>query len=68
MTVATLRLDLRVVHCQIPREKRRRMRAIMERVHRYFNVSVAAEDRERVADAVASYPRGDPLSHDISEV
>jgi len=44
------------------------MRAIMEKVHRYSNVSRAAEDLERVTDAVAAYPRGEPLSHDISEV
>jgi len=93
MTVATLRLDLRVDHCQNPREKRRRIQAIMDKVHRYFNVSVAAEDHDhdpsqatvavvavarsrrevralldRVADAVAVYPRAELLSHDITEV
>jgi hypothetical protein len=68
MIVATLRPDLRVVPCQTPRGMRRRMRAIMEKVHRYSNVSRAAEDLERVTDAVAAYPRGEPLSHDISEV
>jgi uncharacterized protein YlxP (DUF503 family) len=46
MTVATLRLDLRVSHCHNPREKRRRMQAIMDKVHRSFNVSVAAEDHD----------------------
>jgi uncharacterized protein YlxP (DUF503 family) len=69
------------------------MRAIMEKIHRYFNVSVAAEDDDRdpslatlavvavartrrearelldrVADAVAAYPRAELLSHDITEV
>lgn len=65
----------------------------MDKLHRYFNVSVAAEDHEddpsrstlavvavartrrevralldRVADAVAAYPRAEVLSHDFSEV
>ena len=44
MTVATLRLDLRVSNCFTIREKRRRMRLIMDKVHRSFNVSVAALD------------------------
>jgi uncharacterized protein YlxP (DUF503 family) len=44
MTVATLRLDLRVVNCRSPEEKRRRMRAMMDKLHRSFNVSVAAVD------------------------
>ena len=93
MTVATLRLNLRLGHCHTPRETRRRMRAIMDKIHRYFNVSVAAEDDDhdpslvtlavvavartrrevrelldRVADAVAAYPRAELLSHDITEV
>jgi hypothetical protein len=69
------------------------MRAMMEKIHRYFNVSVAAEDYgidpslvtlavvavartrrearellDRVAEAVAAYPRAELLSHDITEV
>jgi uncharacterized protein len=93
MTVATLRLDLRVSDCHTPWEKRRRMRAIMDKVHRSFNVSVAAADDDaepsratlavvavartrrevralldRVADAVAAYPRAELLGHDIHEV
>jgi uncharacterized protein YlxP (DUF503 family) len=47
MTVATLRLDLRVGDCHSLGEKRRRIRAIMEKVHRSFNVSVAAADHEQ---------------------
>jgi uncharacterized protein YlxP (DUF503 family) len=46
MTVMTLRLDLRVVHCQTPRDKRREMRAIVDKLHRHFNVSVAEADAE----------------------
>jgi uncharacterized protein YlxP (DUF503 family) len=42
MTVASLRLDLRVVNCRSQGEKRRRMRVMMDKVHRSFNVSVAA--------------------------
>jgi uncharacterized protein YlxP (DUF503 family) len=93
MTVATLRLDLRLGQCHTSRETRRRMRAIMDKVHRYFNVSVATDEHEddpslvtlavvavartrrevrelleRVADAVAAYPRAELLSQDISEV
>ena len=65
----------------------------MDKVHRSFNVSVAAVDHDldpslatlavvavartrrevrelldRVADAVAAYPRAELLSHDITEV
>jgi hypothetical protein len=46
MTVVTLRLDLRVGNCHTLWEKRRRMRAIMEKLHRSFNVSVAAVDHD----------------------
>jgi hypothetical protein len=46
MTVATLRLDLRVGNCHSLGEKQRRMRAIMDKVHRSFNVSVAAMDHD----------------------
>ena len=93
MTVATLRLELRVGNCSNLREKRRRMRAIVSKLHRNFNVSVAEADRdddpshalivvatvgrtrrdaremlERVADAVAAYPRADLLSQVITEI
>ena len=44
MTVATLRLDLRVSHCHSYRDKRRQMQAIMDKLHQYFNVSVAQAD------------------------
>jgi len=46
MTVATLRLTLLVVDCPTPREKRRLMRAILEKLHGHFNVSVAEGDRD----------------------
>lgn len=92
MTVATLRLELRVGNCYTHREKRRRMQAIMTKLHRHFNVSVAEADHDdeparavivvatvarnrrdaretldRIADAVAAYPRADLLSHTITE-
>jgi uncharacterized protein YlxP (DUF503 family) len=44
MILATLRLELRVDPGQSSREKRRRMRAIMDKLHRSFNVSVAETD------------------------
>ena len=93
MTVAMLRLELRVGNCYTHREKRRRMQAIMTKLHRHFNVSVAEADRDedpsratlvvaavarnrrdaretldRVADAVAAYPRADLLSQTITEI
>jgi uncharacterized protein YlxP (DUF503 family) len=93
MTVATLRLELLVGNCQSLREKRRRMRTIVSKLHRHFNVSVAEADRdndpasallvvatvgrtrrdaretlERVADAVAAYPRAVLLRQEITEV
>jgi MYXO-CTERM domain-containing protein len=46
MNVATLRLELRIGDCHTLREKRRRMRAIMTKLHRHFNVSVAEADRD----------------------
>ena len=46
MTVATLRLKLLVADCHTNREKRRLMRAIMEKLHRHFNVSVAEGDQD----------------------
>jgi uncharacterized protein YlxP (DUF503 family) len=93
MTVATLRLELRVGNCYSLREKRRRMRAIMSKIHRHFNVSVAEADHDdnpghallvvaavarnrrdarevldRVADAVAAYPRAELMSQVIMEI
>ena len=44
MTVATLRLDLRLGPGLDPREARRQMQAIMDKLHRHFNVSVAADE------------------------
>jgi hypothetical protein len=46
MTVATLRLELLLADCHTNREKRRLMRAIMEKLHRNFNVSVAGGDQD----------------------
>jgi uncharacterized protein YlxP (DUF503 family) len=46
MTVATLRLKLLVAECHSTREKRRLMRAIIEKLHRHFNVSVAEGDHD----------------------
>ena len=50
MTIVTLRLDLRVSHCQSTRDLRRQMRAIMDKLHRHFNVSVADAEPEGRAD------------------
>lgn len=52
MTVSTLRLELRVAHCHTPGEARRQMRTIMAKLHRSFNVSVAAADRSGDPGAV----------------
>jgi uncharacterized protein YlxP (DUF503 family) len=46
MTVATLCLELRLGGCLTLREKRRRIRAIMSKLHRHFNVSVAEAERD----------------------
>jgi uncharacterized protein len=45
MTVAMLHLELLFGGCHTQREKRRRMRAIMDRLHRHFNVALAGADR-----------------------
>lgn len=45
MHVAALRLELRVRDCPSARIKRKRVRAIVEKIHRHFNVSVAEVDR-----------------------
>ncbi|WP_422930490.1 DUF503 domain-containing protein [Singulisphaera sp. PoT] len=46
MTVATLRLDLRIGGCHSAREKRRRMQTIMTKLRKHFNISVAATDMD----------------------
>jgi uncharacterized protein YlxP (DUF503 family) len=45
MTVATLRLELRVGDCPSLRERRRRLGKIAAKLRRNFNVSVAEDDR-----------------------
>ncbi len=45
MRVATLRLELLVIGCPTLREKRRCMQAIIGKLRRHFNVSVAEVDR-----------------------
>ena len=53
MHVAALRLEIRVRDCTSARVKRRRVRAIVEKLHRHFNVSVAEVDRhDRPSEAV----------------
>lgn len=48
MTVATLCLELLVTDCTTLRAKRRCTRAILDKLHRHFNVAVAEmEDRDR---------------------
>jgi hypothetical protein len=58
MIVATLYLDLLVIGCTTLREKRRRMRAIMDKLHQHFNVSVAevgrGDDLRQVRLAIAA--------------
>jgi uncharacterized protein YlxP (DUF503 family) len=44
MTVATLRLDLRFRDCLTPRDARRQIQTIMDKLHKHFNVSVADAD------------------------
>jgi uncharacterized protein YlxP (DUF503 family) len=39
-------LKLQLADCHTTREKRRLMRAIMEKLHRHFNVSVAEGDHD----------------------
>jgi uncharacterized protein len=51
MTVVTLRLDLRVIPYHSPRDTRRQLQAIMDKLHRYFNVSVAGADGDASPDA-----------------
>lgn len=45
MTVAILRLELQLGHCESLREKRRRVQAIMSKLHQHFNVSSAEDGR-----------------------
>ncbi|WZO96741.1 DUF503 domain-containing protein [Isosphaeraceae bacterium EP7] len=45
MNVITLRLVLLATDCRSAREKRKRIRAILDRLHQSFNVSVAEVDR-----------------------
>jgi uncharacterized protein len=52
MHVATLRLAIRVRDCHSARVKRRRVRAIVEKLHRHFNVSVAEVDLREHPDEV----------------
>ena len=52
MHVATLRLEIRVRDCTVARVKRRRVRAIVEKLHRHFNVSVAEVDLREHPDEV----------------
>lgn len=52
MTVATLRLDLRFSPCYSARDTRRQLQAIMDKLHRHFNVSVAGSDGEGGPDTV----------------
>ena len=49
VTVSTLRLDLRVGPYHSPRDKRRQLQAIMDKLHSHFNVSVAGARRRRPA-------------------
>lgn len=93
MTVATLRLELRVGPCDSSREKKRRIQAILTKLRQHFNISIAEDGRsddptlatlvvavvgrtrrearetlDRVADALAAYPRAELLSQVITEV
>ena len=45
MTLATLQMVLLVGGCHSVREKQKRMRAIMGKLHKHFNVSVAEVSR-----------------------
>jgi hypothetical protein len=50
MHVAALRLELRLSDCTARHHKRRRMREIVDRLHRHFNVSLAEVDLEDLVD------------------
>jgi uncharacterized protein YlxP (DUF503 family) len=45
MHVAALRLEIRVKKCPAAGAKRRRVLAIMAKLHRHFNISIAEVDR-----------------------
>ncbi|MBV8266607.1 MAG: hypothetical protein JO252_09805, partial [Planctomycetaceae bacterium] len=45
MTLATLRLELLFKGGRTPRDERRQVRGIMDRLRRVVDVSVAGEDR-----------------------
>lgn len=45
MIVSALKLELRLVGCPNAREKRRRMRAIIDKLREHFNVTAAEVDR-----------------------
>ena len=58
MTVATLRLELLFKGGRTPRDERRQVRGIMDRLRRVVDVSVAGEDRDRdPAPVVAAVAR-----------
>ena len=52
MTVVTLRLDLRISPYYSARDNRRQLQAIMDKLHRHFNVSVAGSDGDGGPDSV----------------
>jgi uncharacterized protein YlxP (DUF503 family) len=54
MTVATLCLELLVTDCTTLRAKRRCTRAIMDKLHRHFNIAVAeCEDHDPARAEIA---------------
>jgi len=69
MHVATLWLELRVGDCLTLRQKRRRMRSIIERLRRHFNVSVAEVGRHDLpAEAVLGVAAVGGSRRDVREV
>jgi len=46
MQVSVLRIELRFGDCRTVRQKRRRLRAIIAKLRRHFNVSLAEVERE----------------------
>ena len=56
MNVATLRLELRVGDCSTLRQKRRRLRRIVDRLRRHFNVAAAEVGAlDRPSEAVLGF-------------
>ena len=56
MNVATLRLELRVGDCSTLRQKRRRLRRIVDRLRRHFNVAAAEVGSwDRPSEAVLGF-------------